>query len=202
MAMSEDLRAAIAAFPGTFEIALADWGKFKAGDKGGLFAGSTRAEVLSWYRDFPKLWETIRPNFVQIVSTPQGAMIDPTYASLVGRVDRFAKMLGQELAGEQLGIAPIVIAGIIIAGGLGIAGASWAISYLAKQANVSRLIDEVTAGRIPPDVLREAIESERVLTNPVSDLMGAIKWVAAGALLFFAMPLIERIVSGVSGTRK
>lgn len=195
MAMDEDLRTAIAVFPGTFERALSDWAKFKAGVDRGLFAGSTRAEIVDWYKDFPTLWETIRPNFVKTVRTAQGSMIDPTYVSLVGRVDRFVKQLGSDLAGNQLGLAPLIIAGIIIAGGLGLAGATWMISYLAKQANVSRLIDEVTAGRISPEILKAAIESERSLTNPISDLTGSLKWVVAGALLFFAMPLIERLVS-------
>lgn len=202
MAMEEDLKTAIAVFPITFERALSDWGKFKAGVSQGLFAGSSRSEVLEWYRDFPKLWETIRPNFVKTVRTPQGSMIDPTYVSLVGRVDRFVKQIGSDLAGSQLGVAPLIIAGIIIAGGLGIAAASWAISYLSKQANISKLIDEVTAGRISPDILSAAIESERSIVNPISDLTGSIKWVVAGALLFFAMPLIERVVSGAVGSRK
>lgn len=200
MGMSEDLKTAIAVFPGTFERALSDWAKFKAGASQGLFGGSSRAEVLDWYRDFPKLWETIRPNFVKTVRTPQGSMIDPTYSSLVGRVDRFVHMLGSDLAGSQLGIAPIVIGGIIIAGGLGIAAASWAVSYLAKQANVSKLIDEVTAGRVSPDILAAAIETERSLTNPISDFTGAIKWVVAGALFFFAMPLLERFIGRVTSS--
>lgn len=200
MGMSEDLKTAIAVFPGTFERALSDWAKFKAGVTRGLFAGSTRSEVVGWYRDFPTLWETIRPNFVKTVRTPQGSMIDPTYASLVGRVDRFVKQLGSDLAGNQLGIAPIIIGGIIIAGGLGIAAVSWAVSYLAKQENVSKIIEEVTAGRISPDILAAAIESERSLTNPISDFTGAIKWVVAGAAFFFVMPLLERFIARVTSS--
>lgn len=200
MGMSEDLKTAIAVFPGTFERALSDWAKFKAGASRGLFAGSTRSEILEWYRGFPTLWEAIRPNFIKTVRTAQGSMIDPTYTSLVGRVDRFVKQIGTDLAGNQLGIAPLIIGGIIIAGGLGIAAASWMISYLAKQANVSKLIDEVTAGKISPDILAAAIETERSLTNPISDFTGAIKWVVAGAAFFFAMPLLERFIARVTSS--
>lgn len=200
MSMDEDLKTAIALFPSTFERALTDWAKFKAGVSRGLFAGSSRSEILDWYREFPKLWEIIRPNFIKTVRTAQGSMIDPTYTSLVGRVDRFVKLLGSDIGSGQLGLAPLVIAGIIIAGGLGIAGASWAISYVTKQANVSKLIDEVTAGRISPDILAAAIESERSITNPISDITGVIKWVVAGAIFFFAMPFLERFVGSVTSS--
>lgn len=200
--LSEDLKTTIAVFPGTFERTLADWAKFKAGASRGLFTAEERSEILAWYREFPTLWETIRPNFVRTIRTPQGSMIDPAYSSLVGRVDRFVATLKGDLSGSGLGIAPVVIAGIIIAGGLGIAGAAWAVSYLAKQANISRLIDEVTAGKISPDILAQAIEAEQVLTNPIADLSGAIKWVAVGVLLFFALPLIERFTAGVTGSNK
>lgn len=200
MSLEDDAKTVVAVFPSTFERALSDWAKFKAGVSRGLFAGSSRKEVLDWYRDFPKLWETIRPNFVKTVRTDQGSMIDPTYVSLVGRVDRFVQSLGADLSGNQLGLAPLIIGGIIIAGGLGIAAASWAISYLAKQANVSKLIEEVTAGRISPDILAAAIETERTLTNPISDFTGVIKWVVAGAIFFFAMPLLERFIGRVTSS--
>lgn len=182
-------------FPATFDRAVADWAKFKAGVKAGLFTQAQRAEILEWFRDFPKLWETIRPNFV-ITRTPQGAYLPLTKPEFANKVDLFVARLKGESVDPGLGIAPIIIAGVIIAGALGLAGAFWAVAYMQRQANISKMVDEVTAGRLPVGVLQTAIEQEAAFMTPIGELGNVVKWLALGVAAYFIVPVVAEVLRG------
>lgn len=138
-------------FPGIFERAVVDFVKFKTGVARGLFTDQQQAEVMAWYLEFPELWETIRLNFIK---TDEGLEFG-------GRVDDFIGRLrkSEVYRSSTLGLAPAIIAGIVIAGG--VAAGLWAVSFVQRQANVSKMIDRVTAGSLPPEVLVEAMKAEQ-----------------------------------------
>lgn len=182
-------------FPATFERAVADWAKFKAGVKAGLFTQAQRAEILAWFRDFPKLWETIRPNFV-ITRTPQGSYLPLTRPEFANKVDIFVARLKGDAVDPGLGIAPIIIAGVIIAGALGLAGAFWAVAYMQRQANISKMVDEVTAGRLPVGVLETALEQEAAFMTPIGELGGVVKWLALALAAYYLVPVIGEALRG------
>lgn len=165
-------------FPDIYKQARIDWAKFKIGRAQGLFTAEQAREVLSWFRDFPRLWESLRPNWSENISEVQ--------RRFAGHVDGFVSELRMS-GGSGLGLAPLVIAGVLIVGG--IAAALWAGGYIKKQFNLSRMIDGVTAGHISEDVLREAVEKEPGLFAGVS---GAIKWIVIGGIgLIVVLPALK-----------
>lgn len=165
-------------FPDVFEQAQVDWAKFKLGRVQGLFTASEAKEVLAWFRGFPRLWETVRPNWSENIS--------PSQRRFAGRVDSFVAGV-KASEGSGLGLLPIVIAGVIVVGG--IAGALWAAGYIKKQYNVSRLIEGVTAGRISEKVLGEAVKEGPGLFGDVS---GMIKWLVIGGVgLIIVLPALK-----------
>jgi len=93
----------------------------------------------------------------------------------VGRLKR------SSLSTRSLGIAPAVIAGVLIVGGA--AAALWAIGYIKRQSNISRMIDGVTAGAIPSEVLVEAVKAEQD-SGLFAGLAGAIGPLALVAAAF------------------
>lgn len=182
-------------FPATFDKAVADWAKFKAGVRAGLFTSAQRSEILDWFKQFPQLWETIRPNFAGY-RTAEGAYLGIGPAGFTQKVDSWVSTLNGELVNPGLAIAPVVIAGIIIAGALGLAGAFWAVAYIKKQANVSRMIDEVTAGRLSEKVLQTALEQESNFLSPIGEIGGVVKWLALGLAAYFILPVAADWVRG------
>lgn len=138
-------------FPGIFERAVADFAKFKVGVAADLFNPRERNEVMAWFVEFPRLWETIRPNFMTIGA---GDLFADRVDDFIGRM---RKTDLYRTAG--LGLAPVVIAGIVLVGGA--AAGLWAVGYMKRQANISRMIDEVTAGALPAEVLLEAVKAEQ-----------------------------------------
>lgn len=165
-------------FPDIFEQARVDWAKFRIGRAQGLFTAEQAKEVLAWYRDFPRLWETLRPNWAENPS--------PTQRRFAEHVDRFVYNL-RAARGSGLGLAPLIIAGVVIVGG--IASALWAGGYVKKQFNVSRLIEGVTAGHISESVLKEAVKEEPGLFGDVS---GLIKWLVIGGVgLMVLVPALK-----------
>ena len=178
----KDLTETVANFPEIFEQAVTDWAKFKAGYKAGLFDEDDAGDVLDWFNEFPRLWETIKPNF-------EGA--DPAFTD---KVNNWTKSLGSNLEALDLGIAPIIIAGVAIAAIFGVGGAVWAIGYAKKQHNISTMIDNVTAGKLPASVLETAVREEHA--SILGDATGLIKFAVIGAALYLAYPLLQKVVKG------
>ncbi len=58
-------------FPDIYEQAKKDWAKFRIGRAQGLFTAEQSREVLGWFKDFPRLWETLRPNWAENPSESQ-----------------------------------------------------------------------------------------------------------------------------------
>jgi len=186
-----ELQQLVAAFPATLDTAIADWAKFKAGADRKLFTRDEKKRILDWYSEFPKLWETIKPNF-EVVPGSYGMISTHKYETKQ-KAQAFVDKLTGEVADQQqqLGIAFIVIAGILIAAAFGVAGAAWAIGYMQKQKNISRMIDEVTAGNLPADVLKDAVEKENAgLFSGITDM---IKLGLGAAVLYLALawPLLR-----------
>lgn len=180
---SQRVKALVPEFPRIFDQAVEDWAKFKEGVKAGAFTSSQREEVLSWFKKFPQLWETIRPNFIK----------DEAGLEWGGKVDNFiGRLLKDPLySSGQLGIPPALVAGVLIVGGA--AAALWALGYVKRQQNISAMIEGVTSGKVPPEVLKKAIEEEHKggLFGSIADIVkiGAI----GAAVLFVGFPLLKRI---------
>lgn len=176
---TEAARDAFFRFPDIFQQAKVDWIKFKLGRAQGLFSAEQTRDVLNWFRDFPRLWETLRSNWSESTAESQRR-----FAVLV---DTFVSELKSPSMTFGLGIAPLVIAGVLIVGG--VAAALWAGGYVKKQFNLSRMIEGVTAGHISEDVLREAVEKEPGLFAGVS---GMIKWIVIGSIgLLVVLPALK-----------
>lgn len=144
----------------------------------GLFTAEQAGQVLGWYRDFPRLWKSLRPNWSENPS--------PAQRRFAERVDVFVSDL-RAAQGYGLGLLPIVIAGVVIVGG--IAAALWAGGYVKKQFNISRLIEGVTAGRISESALQEALKEKPGLFG---DVGGMLKWlVIVGVGLMVAVPALK-----------
>lgn len=176
---TEAARDAFFRFPDIFQQAQLDWAKFRLGRAQGLFSADQAGTVLAWFRDFPRLWDSLHLNWTESKSETQ--------RRFGARVDAFVAELQSPRGTSGLGLAPLVIAGVIIVGG--VASALWAGGYIKKQFNVSRMIEGVTAGRISEDVLREAVEKEPGLFAGVS---GMIKWIVIGAIgLLVVLPALK-----------
>jgi len=146
----QKVKALVPEFPRIFQQAQIDFAKLKEGVKRDLFTPGQITTAMNWFSDFPQLWETIRLNFIK---TDQGREFG-------GRVDDFCGSIKRSpLYGRDLGLAPVVIAGVLVVGG--VAAGMWAVVYMQKQSNVSKMIDRVTTGVLPPEVLVEAIKAEQ-----------------------------------------
>lgn len=186
-----EIRSIVDQFPEILDRAREDWGKFKVGVKAGVFGSvsngaARRAEILDWFEDFPRLWETIRPHFV---FTPEG-LIKAHVPDVVKEADDFVEKLQPGQIDRQLGVGFIIIAGVLIAAAVGVAGVVWAVGYTRKQGNVSKLIDETVAGRIDPVILQKAIQAESGggLFGGISDLL---KLVFIGGAALLILPLLS-----------
>jgi hypothetical protein len=182
-------------FPDVFYRAVADWSRFKVGVKAGLFTAEERDQVVSWFEKFPDLWATVRPNFV-MTRTSEGTFLPLGQPGFAEKVDKWVSVLPQETEEPGLGIAPIIVAGVIVAGALGIAGGLWAVAYIKKQANITRLIDETVTGRLPVAVLDSALQAETALLSPIAGLAGVVKWLALGVVAYLVVPVIAGAVRG------
>lgn len=177
-------------FPRIFDQAVTDWAKYKLAVGQSIVPNNKREEVEEWFAEFPRLWETIRPNWVDPLP---GGMYSARKSAFADKVDNWVATLVADpsYGSSGLGLATIIIAGIFIAGALGVGGAVWAVGYVKKQNNVSRIIDEVTAGRIPPAILQEAIKEERGgFFSDVSNISKNILLIGAlgvGAYIFIPM---------------
>lgn len=169
----EKIKALVPKFPQVFEQAMIDFVKLKEGHKRNLFTPSQLSQAVEWFEKFPELWESIRPNFIR---TENGKEFG-------GRVDDFIGRLKQSsLLAHSLGIAPALVAGVLIVGGA--AAGLWAVGYIKKQSNVSKMIDGVTAGEIPSEVLVEAVKADQA-TGLFTGLTSAV-----GPLALFAAAFV------------
>lgn len=196
-----DLVKAAVGFPVMLDLAITDWEKFKLGVAAGLFnytwteklynwfSNSPGETVLNWYKDFPRYWQLMRPNFE--IQTGDGNK-DLALLKTKQKADAFVtRLTGEKLYIQGLGIAPIIIAGIIVAGILGVAGVTWAIGYIKKQYNISEIIDQTVAGKIPADVLQKAIEESGASSSPFADIAGLIKWGLIGVAVIMVWPYVQ-----------
>lgn len=192
-----DLKALVASFPASFEQAKKDWAAFKLGVSAGLFSSSQRQIVVNWFKQFPDYWLTIRPNFLLVANTPTEAynIVFNDSTAFTDKVDQWVNRLKADNNLSGLGILPlIVIAGIVIASLLGAAGAIWAISYFKQQANITKMIEGVTAGKLPASVLQTAVQEES--GSFFGQLSSLAKWAIVGAVVFMGLPILRDIVGG------
>jgi hypothetical protein len=181
---------AVMNFPAVFAKAQSDWAKFKAGYTAGLFTPSQIKTTIDWYKDFPKLWETIRPNFEDVMAEKVGQY----NLNFVPNVDAWLASIGADpVYRSALGFLPVLVGAVLIVGG--VAAGVWALGYIKQQNNLSAMIDGVVAGKIPASVLDSAIAAEQS-TGVFSGITGLVKWLAVGAALWFlAPPLIKMFQS-------
>ncbi len=167
-------------FPGVFEQAVADWAKLKVGVKGDLFTPAQIEESLVWFRQLPRLWESLKPNFTE----------DQEFA---GRVDSFIGQLSGSSLLETGGLGFVVtgtialVAGVMLVGGA--AAGLWAVGYIQEQANISDMIDGVVAGQIPAAVLDQAVKAESD-GGFFGGLGSAAKWLFLGGVAFLIIPRV------------
>lgn len=177
----QKVKALVPEFPALFEQAESDFVKLKLGLERNLFTPAQIATAANWFSEFPQLWETIRLNFIK---TEQGREFG-------GRVDDFCGRIKRSdlYRSSTLGLAPAIIAGVLIVGG--VAGGLWAVAYIQRQRNVSKMIDQVTAGALPPEVLVEAMKAEQ--TSGLFAGFGRIGYaIAFAAAAWFAIQFIGR----------
>lgn len=184
--MSTDAQAQelIARFPGALDQAIADWNVYRAGVNAGLFSEPNRRLVENWFAQFPDLWEGIRPNYEYA-----GELVSAHKLSVKQKADAFIeKLKADPIRSRALGIPILIVGAIIVAAAFGTAGILWGIGYLNEQRNVSSVIEQVTAGKLPADVLKKALESKP--GSIFSDLAGAAKWLLFGGLAILIVPTL------------
>lgn len=191
----KQIAAMVVNFPATFDRAVKDWAKFKVGVKAGLFTQAQQQETIEWFREFPKLWETVRPNFVT-QRTAAGAYLPMGPVGFADKVDKWVARLGGSVNTPGLGLAPIIIAGVIIAGALGLAGAFWAVAYIQRQSVISEMIEQVTAGKLSESVLNTALANEAGFMSPIGEIGGVIKWLALGLAAYLILPVLADSLRG------
>lgn len=173
----------VSRFPTIFDQAVADLAKYKLARERGLIKTEQQQLVEAWFYDFPRLWSTIQPNWQW---NADGTPATGERLKFAETVNRFVIRLRGENFQPSLGIAPLLIAGILVAGAFGAAGLTWALGYVRDQANISAMIDGVLAGKLPPEVLADAVKEQR------QGVFGEIKDVALlvllGGLAFFLLP--------------
>ena len=192
-AQQSAIRATVSDFPEKLKQAKIDFAKFKAGLDLGLFKQSQNTKrVTTWFAEFPRLWEAIRPNYL-----PQPGQTMSAHREAVRKeADAFVAVLGTDpQVRNQLGIAPLIVAGVLVAAIAGIAGILWAVGYVKEQGNISRMIDEVVAGKLPPDVLKKAV-AEANSGGFLGDITGLLKWGAIGLGIFYLAPVVVGAFKG------
>jgi len=178
----QDLAALVYRFPSIFERARTDWAKFKLGYKYNLFTDDEVAEILDWFKGFPGVWQTVKPNWE--APPLQNKRLVNEIEAWIGSTYGFSPLSG------GLGIAPLIIAGILIAAALGIGGAVYAVGYVQRQRNISEMIDGVVSGKIPIETLNDAIRQESA-PGFFGEVKGLIVWGIVGLVFFTLWPQIR-----------
>jgi len=183
-------------FPRVWAQAKKDWILYQQGVGRGLFTNAQKAAVQKWFGDFPKYWETVRPNFL---NHPDGRPRPDHSIAYARDVDNWvaslrAKTWNDPLLGEPITL--IVIAGILIIGG--IAAALWAVGYIKEQSNISNVIEQTVAGKLPPEAVVAAYQAQEAAANnsPFGNISEIVKWGAIAALVLLGVPLIAGVVRG------
>jgi hypothetical protein len=181
----------VGTFPAVLDQAVRDYAKFKVAVKSGTVSQTEHQEIAEWFYQFPRLWETIKPNFEP---RTQSGVYSSRRANFYEKADNFSKRIsGDQKSASGLGIGVILVAGILIAAAFGIGGAIWAVGYVKKQNNISRLIQEVADKRIPASVLQQAIKEEQ------SSLLGGVgdylQWGVIAAGIVLAWPLLKKVTN-------
>lgn len=179
-------------FPAIFDQAKLDWAKYQAAKQYDLVDPATEPYILDWFRSFPQFWETFRPNWI----FTETGLVSPHRVEFANEVDAWIHKLEGNVPQSSLSVAFIVIAGVLIAVAAGIAGAIWAIGYVQEQANVSRMIDEIVAGNLPPEVLQQSIADNE--PGVLDKITGIGSLALAGAALYIAAPFLKQLLSGRS----
>lgn len=199
-AQEADIKNLLATFPDVLDQAITDYAKLKAGlsysmkNQTQLFTADQLNTITAWFVKFPDLWDTLAPNYEGSIGD---AAADQYRASVKAKAEAFVKKLrGDTVLYPGLGVLPfIIIAGVIIAGLLGVGAAIWAVGYVQQQRNVSAMIDGVVAGKIPADVLDQAITEAQ--TNPLGQLGDVLKYAAIGAALILAWPVLSNLFNKI-----
>lgn len=154
-------------FPEYIHQAIVDWARFKAAEPFDIFSPGDSAFIREWFQQLPELWDAIKVNYGKFEQRNFYLMAD-------GWISQFRK----GSANNSLGFGVIVIAGVLIVAAIGgVAAALWAIGYIQKQKNVTRLVDETVAGKIPPDLLKAAVQTETEKAGFVDQVTGLFKTV-------------------------
>lgn len=182
-------------FPAALAKAKRDWAKFKVGVKAGVFSREQYDDALAWFVNFPKLWETIRPNFDPVEAGYMGRSVSEFRRGVLKEADAFVAKLRGTPEFKNLGfvVTATIVAGILIAGIFGAAGAIWAVGYLKKQNNVSNMIDEVTAGRLPPEVLKKAVAEDSGGGGFFDNIADMVKYGVVAGVLVLGWPLLKKV---------
>jgi hypothetical protein len=192
-----ELQALVYAFPQMLDEAVTRWAKFKVGYDGGLFTPDQVSEIIGYYQNFPKIWNLIRPSF-DPTQTPV-MRLTAEDSAVFQKADNFIKKLDGELSVVNgLGLAPIIIAGIAIAASATLALVIWTISQAKKQSNISKMIDGVVDGKIPPSVLNEAIKEEH--SSLFGSFFSSLKWILIGGVLIYLWPIVGPQLRKVLGS--
>ena len=91
-----------------------------------------------------------------------------------------------------------VVATIVLAGLFGVAGVTYALGYVKEQQNVSALITETVAGKLPPAVLDQALKTAGAAPGLFGGATDLLKWGAIAAALVIFFPLISAGVKRVT----
>ena len=158
----EEIADLTAKFPAALQQAKIDWAKFKVGVKAKAFTKDELETALKWFAGFPKLWDTLRPNYDPQQAASVGRLLSTRQLAVYDDAQAFVKKLRGNPDIQNLGlvVTTIVVAGILVASVFGVAGAIWAVGYLKKQNNISTMIDRVTAGQVPASVLEKAVAED------------------------------------------
>ena len=188
------IRAVVSEFPQRLEQAKLDYYKFKAGLKAGLFKSTQNTKrVTSWFADFPRLWEAIRPNYL----VQPGQTMSAHKEAVRRQADAFvAEIKNDAQVSQGLG-SPLIIAGILVALAAGVAGILWAVGYIKDQNNITKIIDEVVAGRLPEEALIQA-QKKAQGQGMLGDVTDILKW---GAIAFAAFYLVPVVVNAFGGKK-
>ena len=174
-------------FPAVLAQAKVDYYTFKAGVDAGLFSvtGDTTG-IVEWFSNFPRYWQAIRPNY-------------ESQPDVLTDGDNFAAMLGSDISiNPGLGIGPLVIAGILVAAIAGVAGVIWAVGYVKSQNNISSIIQQTVAGKLPPSVLAQV--EQNAGSSSIGSIFGnvgtIVKWGAIGLAAWFVLPVLTGLFKG------
>jgi len=186
----EDIAKVVQQFPVIMKQARSDWAKYEVGSKNNLFTKGQSRDIVDWFAQLPYLWDGIKNNWL---FTPQGLLLSGANKKFYDDTESWMNKLrtSPSVLFPGIGFGFLIIAGVIILAAFGTAGAFWAIGYVKKQNNISRMIDEVVAGRLPPEVLQAAVDKEE--SGFLGDIKGIVMLGLGVAALYLFWPQIKTL---------